>query len=46
MFILSYIVYVARQGNRQINNNNKTQPVGIRLFVISYDIFHVLQQNL
>ena len=47
MFILSYIVYVARQGNRQINNNNnKTQPVGIRLFVISYDIFHILQQNL
>ena len=47
MFILSYNMYIARRGNRQINNNNKkTQPIAIRLFaVISYDIFHILQQN-
>ena len=46
MFILSYNVHIARQGNRKIDNNEKTQPIAIRLFVISYDIFHVLQQNL
>ena len=47
MFIFSYNVYIARQGNREINNKIKTQPIAIRLFVvISYDIFHVLQQNL
>ena len=47
MFILSYNAYIARQGNREINNKIKTQPIAIRLFVvISYDIFHILQQNL
>ena len=49
MFILSYNMYIARQDNRQINNNKKkkTQPIAIRLFVvISYDIFRILQQNL
>ena len=38
---------VVRVVREFINNKIKTQPIAIRLFVvISYDIFHILQQNL